>query len=535
MAVRRFSHWLTRQVGYEAMLVADRRVLHRRCAEAIESSLIAQRPPLADGDLRLIIQEEQWRSTARAEAAGELGRHWELGDEGRRAGLLFLVASAEEWGRSRFVEALSHAVQARKLLGAAGDGWGEAQAEQECGNVLRRQGRYAEAAETSGKALTAFRASGSERSVASALCGIGWVRANRGEYEAALENFEEALSIGRRLGDARGVANALNEIGGVHVNHGNYAAALATYGEALAIERKSGNARGVAVALYGIAIVHAERGEHASALLQNEEALAIFRQSGDARGAASVLASLGWVHGNRGEYETALAEYGESVGIYRRIGDARGVAGLLGAIGSTRRSLGEYGVALTDYLESLAMSRGIGDARGIANALLGLGGVRHDRGELAEALVALDESEMAASRLRLADVQTATLAERSIVRFRAGDPVGAREDAERAVAAAGSYAPGRAAARISLAVCTGDARLALQAAEEARAEGLPYVEAEALVTAAEILLQNAPVGETDGQARGAASKATDIARGHGMLGLLRRAEVLLAGDKPGEA
>ncbi len=35
----RFGHWLNRQVGYEALLRSDRRVLHRKTAEAMEGRL----------------------------------------------------------------------------------------------------------------------------------------------------------------------------------------------------------------------------------------------------------------------------------------------------------------------------------------------------------------------------------------------------------------------------------------------------------------------------------------------------------------
>ncbi len=39
----RFSHWVERQVGYEALLFSDRRMLHRETARAIEAARLGLR------------------------------------------------------------------------------------------------------------------------------------------------------------------------------------------------------------------------------------------------------------------------------------------------------------------------------------------------------------------------------------------------------------------------------------------------------------------------------------------------------------
>src|SRR5258706_13245090 len=105
MAARRFSHWLVRQVGYEAILVAERRTLHRVAAEAVEARAFAGMPGFSDDGLLAGFLSQGDAAERRGPAAAEPGEHWERAGGARRAGLLNLLAAESCRQRCRYDEA----------------------------------------------------------------------------------------------------------------------------------------------------------------------------------------------------------------------------------------------------------------------------------------------------------------------------------------------------------------------------------------------------------------------------------------------
>src|SRR5262245_23455413 len=106
MPRHRFAHWLTRHVGYEALLSNLRRGLHLAVATSLESVVGDAEVSSDDGLARSVVSTS---STSRklAPVARDAAMHrMEAGDK-RRAGLLLLLSSRHDYERGQFREAMA--------------------------------------------------------------------------------------------------------------------------------------------------------------------------------------------------------------------------------------------------------------------------------------------------------------------------------------------------------------------------------------------------------------------------------------------
>src|SRR5258706_4514942 len=126
----RFAHWLTRQVGYEAMLVQTRRTIHGVAGECIDGTCrqggwVSGASPGAVHLLEEVVRSGSTASTY-GPASAELAHHsFASGDETRGAAWALLSAARLE-GRCRFDEASAACDTAARVLqdpgGALGRG-----------------------------------------------------------------------------------------------------------------------------------------------------------------------------------------------------------------------------------------------------------------------------------------------------------------------------------------------------------------------------------------------------------------------------
>src|SRR3989442_1098431 len=87
----RFSHWLVRTVGYEAILLSERRAIHRHTAEALEAGVTGGGPVPAQAPandwLRDHVVRHRDGSSRWSAAAEPAWPHWEQAGDPRRAAL----------------------------------------------------------------------------------------------------------------------------------------------------------------------------------------------------------------------------------------------------------------------------------------------------------------------------------------------------------------------------------------------------------------------------------------------------------------
>ena len=485
----RFGHWLVRQIGYEAMLIADRRVLHRRVAEAIEAQ---HDLALSDDELREESILDRERAETLSPSAVELGHHWEMAGAAGRGGLFLLLAAQSCQKKSRYDEALALSSRGMRLLKTVSDRLGCAAVAVERGAVLERLSRYEEGlAEYGGAAVAASARKGESAAWAMldsrASTGLGSVLQRLGRYEEGREATQAGLEAARTAGDRKREAVALNSMGNVHLSRGEVRDALARYEESLTIMQQLGDRLGQAALFNNIGNMRRSGGDHQEALRLCEEALVIVREIGDRWGQAVCLNTIGVSYDSRGDYEDALRLHQESLAIRREIGDRWGQVASLGNIGAAHLGRGEYRDALRVFDEAVGL---IAQGTGVREFLCEI------------------------------------LASRAVARLRLGDRPGGAADAERALIVADGigYTIGRLNALAALSLCQSDEKLAESALEEGRASGQRQFVCETLLLLAEIRER---AGNTDG-ARAAAAEAASLSGLCNLPNLVRRAEELAA-------
>jgi DNA-binding CsgD family transcriptional regulator/tetratricopeptide (TPR) repeat protein len=257
-----FRHALTRQAILSQLLARERRLLHRRVAEAIEQTYASNRGAhLAD------LAHHYY-------AAGLWG---EALDCARRAGQHALRLYAP----GAAAEQLTLALESAEHLGLTADP-----------DLLEMRGRAREAlgdfdgarsdyTETLAAAPNAARR-------CQALIDLGALWASR-DYAQAGEWFEQALGAARQTEDSLLLARALNRHGNWLVNIGGTAEGLALHRQALALLEAAGDQAGIAETLDLLGMSMGLHGDVVEAVEWLARAVKSFGELGDRVGQVSSL------------------------------------------------------------------------------------------------------------------------------------------------------------------------------------------------------------------------------------------------------
>src|SRR6266516_3173177 len=155
-----------------------------------------------------------------------------------------------------FPDALSIHTEAGHAARQTGDRAAEAHALTNLGLAHWRQGRYEQAAEHYGQAMSLFCETGDRDGEARTLTNLGLVYWRWGRYEQAAENHLQALAFYNETGHRYGQANAFANLGVVHLRQGCYEQAADDLNQALALFRATGNRVGEAYAVATLGVVH---------------------------------------------------------------------------------------------------------------------------------------------------------------------------------------------------------------------------------------------------------------------------------------
>lgn len=217
-------------------------------------------------------------------------------------------------------EAVAHYLEVIEIAGRTGDGYAEAGALNNLGNVQEQQGAYADALASYDRAWTIARDLGLEHGVATLGINIGVVHLRLGEPELALRHTEEALAIFDRLGNRGGSARALGNLGEIQAALGDAATARAHLDEALALARSVG-AEGVETDLLNtLGEVLLGDGAPAESSAAHERALTAATAAGDRYEEARAHAGLAAAASCRGEADTAVTHWTEAHARYAELG-----------------------------------------------------------------------------------------------------------------------------------------------------------------------------------------------------------------------
>ena len=367
-----FRQALIQEVAYETQLLSDRRRLHTRVGEAIESLYADRLEEFVD---LLAYHFERGEDDARA-------IHWLVRAADRAKGL-FANGEALTLYRSALTR-----MRDETPTQAAG-------IHERIGDVQLLTGRYDDALASFGAA----RQRGADAPVLSARMQRKSAAAYllKSDYAAAADALTDARSA---LAGTRDIEAAQIELqaGQLAWRRGDYPGARQALSEAVLsatmMAQKDLDAESVlAEGLKQLGNVSFLAGKREDAERHYRESLEMYDRRGDTIGLANVHSNLGVVYRRMGRWEDALRELGSSLALRERMGDPWGIGTTHNNIGEVHRTRGELGPAIDAYEQALAVWRPIGYSSGVALALTGLGAAISDNGDPGRGLEVLRDAE----------------------------------------------------------------------------------------------------------------------------------------------
>jgi tetratricopeptide (TPR) repeat protein len=235
--------------------------------------------------------------------------------------------------------------------------WGEGQAIR--ADVLRLEGRYAEAWDLARAAEADARRFGWDEVLPEALAVQGHVARQQGDLKDSEKLISRARALYERLGRPRGVATTTNTLGIVMKRLGRLDEAWALQMQAKALFVKLGDRLGVASCIREQADVALQRGDLDTAEGLCLVAMRHFTELGGRGGAAYLHNSLGQIAVLREDLDGAVAEYEQARQMYDEIGSPQGAipAANLGSIHARR---GEWAQARSRLSEAIRRYESLG-------------------------------------------------------------------------------------------------------------------------------------------------------------------------------
>jgi DNA-binding SARP family transcriptional activator/tetratricopeptide (TPR) repeat protein len=158
----------------------------------------------------------------------------ELGDRANEAVVLNGLAGMLE-KQERYTEALAVALDALRMLKAAGHWWTQATLENGVGWLYAHLDQYDDALAHCHRALNLHRESGHRGGAADTLDSIGFIYLRQGDLDRAQAHYEQAIEAYREIGAPFGEGNSLAGLGDVLLTRGDVDAARSHYLQAAAI------------------------------------------------------------------------------------------------------------------------------------------------------------------------------------------------------------------------------------------------------------------------------------------------------------
>ena len=158
----------------------------------------------------------------------------ELGDRANEAVVLNGLSAMLE-KQERYTEALAVALDALRMIKAAGHWWTQGNLENGVGWLYAHLGQYDQALTHCQRSLSLHRESGNRGGTADTLDSLGFIYRSRGDFSQAKAYYRQAIDGYREIGSPFGQGNSLNEFGDVLVAEGDHHGAREAYLAAAAI------------------------------------------------------------------------------------------------------------------------------------------------------------------------------------------------------------------------------------------------------------------------------------------------------------
>ncbi len=243
--------------------------------------------------------------------------------------------------------------------------------------LFREEGHFQQAGQHAEEALTLFRATGDTNGEAWMLLVIGEVKRGYGYYREALKYFQQALHSFRNLPSNEGYPSALRDLGSIHEALGDYTQALIDYEEALHIFQALNSRYWQAWVLADQSVVYLDQGKYIQAQVSANQAIEIFREEGARRGEGWAIRVLGDIARKQHHFDDARSYYNEALAIFTTLGNRVDLARVSNALGSISFEENAPLLAKEHYEHALAIAQEQGTLQIKGRALRGLGDVMH--------------------------------------------------------------------------------------------------------------------------------------------------------------
>jgi eukaryotic-like serine/threonine-protein kinase len=221
----------------------------------------------------------------------------------------------------------------------------------------------------------------------------------QGRGAEAVARHTRAVDCARRLGDRESECRSLRLLGVAHAESGAFATARALYEEALRRAREAGLRKLEGLILLSIAIDGHSRGNFEEARARYEEALAIAEEAGDQKVGGVVIGNLAQLFSQQGKLDEAADLLEQALVFNREAGDRVAEGNNLLNLANVRATTGRLDDALRLYERALAVQRDAGERRSEGVTLSHIAAVRADQGFRDEARALFDEAAAALAPL----------------------------------------------------------------------------------------------------------------------------------------
>jgi transcriptional regulator with AAA-type ATPase domain/tetratricopeptide (TPR) repeat protein len=368
-----FKHALTHEVAYASVPLEDRRVLHRRIAEALEA-----------------LSRDQG-----TEAAGVLARHYSAAEDWPRA-LIYLVRAAETAGRAFATrEALALYDEALAVAGRLPDGdRGRVVAIHQAQSALHFVvSDFEQSRASAARARELARDAGDPAGEGAALAAMGWAATWARDLDGAVADARQAIEVAEPVRAEAVLARAQFTIGFVRGVTGGLDEAKSALERAMVASQSAGDVVHHSLALTTAGLIKSWEGEYVNADQLQVQGLAIAREH-------NLLVPLlfsaffrGLTLTGKGDYTKALATFHEGLDLAEKVGDEMIQHRLLNCLGWLHFELGDLERAAELNHRSADVGRRRNDPGTVPNAELNLGDIFLARGDLTRAREVLERVE----------------------------------------------------------------------------------------------------------------------------------------------
>lgn len=254
------------------------------------------------------------------------------------------------------------------------------------------------------QSLALYRALGDRWGQAEALDYLGWVMKFSGLSDEARSHFEESLVLRRLLGDQKGIADSFTSLGNLTlaVFEDRFAEAEQFMQAGLAIYREIGHRPGIAQGLADVGEAYMWSGKFAAAQAAFAESLDLYNELGtDQSSLATRQMSLGFIEMHLGRYQAARKLGQLSLALARQEDSHFAIAFSLFLSGNLALVEENFHAAQRQLQESVGFFRGLGQGDELTAVLMVLSLVEGHCGNQTEARKLLVEALQSGYDLRL--------------------------------------------------------------------------------------------------------------------------------------